>query len=250
MHIFIIEDEKPAQNRLIQMAQAFDNSIKITGIAGSIKDALQWLEKHETPDLMLVDIQLSDGLSFKIFEQKAVQCPLIFTTAYDEFILQALQHNGIDYLLKPIKKEQLHQALAKYQRLRKHFTSDIRALLQDLKGTKSVYKNRFTVKKGLEFFSIKVEEIAFFYTEHKLVFLMKKDTQKFLLDRPLYEIEKELNPKFFFRVNRKFIASIDAIARFKPFHKGKLLLELVPVVKEQVIISQERASIFKAWLEQ
>jgi DNA-binding LytR/AlgR family response regulator len=249
MKILIIEDELPARERLRQMVSAFDPEIEIVAAPGSIRDCLAWLESHPEPDLALADIQLSDGLSFEIFEKHPVKCPVIFATAYDEYIMQALGHNGIDYLLKPIKIEQLHRALGKYLRLKAHFAGDLLSLIRELKGTKPAYRSRFTAKKGLEFVSIPADQIAFFYTEHKLVFLIERSGTKYVLDKPLYELEEDLDPDRFFRINRKYIASVEAIRKFRPHAKGKLLVELDPTVGEQVIVSQERAAAFREWLE-
>lgn len=249
MNILLIEDEAPARERLKKMILDIGNSIEIVAETGSVRDTLSWLSRHPEPDLIIVDIQLSDGISFDIFEQHPVRCPLLFATAYDEYILRALQHNGIDYLLKPIKQPELERALKKYRDLQAHFTGDLRSLLEGLKEKPSTYKSRFTVKKGAGFTSVSTKDIAFFFTEHKLVFLIVKSGEKYVLDYPLYELEELLNPQQFFRLNRKYIANIEAIRQFQSYRKGKLRVDLEPPVAEEVIVSQEKAGRFREWLE-
>lgn len=250
MKIALIEDERPARERLRQMIRSFDPAIEVVAELPSVREAKAWLTAHSEPDLIIVDIQLSDGLSFDIFEAVPIRCPLIFATAYDEYILRALQHNGIDYLLKPIKPEALQQALRKYRQLQQHFTGDLPSLMRELHSEQSsVYRRRITVQKGSAFHSIRTEDIAFCFTEHKLVFLVTSEGEKYLVDRPLYELEAALNPRYFFRLNRKYLARIDAIRRFQPCGRGKLKVELEPEVEEEVVVSQERAGDFRVWLD-
>ena len=249
MKVLIIEDEKPAVENIAQMINQYDLAIEIVAKIGTIKEAVHWLRKNDHPDLILLDIQLSDGLSLEIFKNHPVNCPVIFTTAYDEHILEAFNYNCIDYLLKPIKQEKLEQSLDKYLKLKSHFTQNYITLLNDLAESKTQYKKRITVKKGLDFQSIKTDDIAFFYIEYKLVFLITTEGVKFVVDKPLSALENEFNPIEFFRLNRKFLAHINAISKFKAFEKGKLQVELRPRINEEVIVSQEKASVFKQWLE-
>lgn len=249
MKILIVEDEKPAMESIARMVNDYDPVIEIAGKIGTVSEAVHWLEKNHEPDLILLDIQLSDGLSLEIFKQRPVTCPVIFTTAYDEYILEAFNYNCIDYLLKPIKQEKLENALNKYLKLKDHFTQDLAALLNDFTETRNRYKKRVTVKKGIDFQSVKTGDIAFFYTEYKMVFLITYNGEKFVVDKTLSDLEKELDQQSFFRINRKYLASIDAIAKFKPYEKGRLMIELKPSVREEIVVSQERASAFKAWME-
>lgn len=249
MKILIIEDEKPAVKNLTQMIHEYDPAINIVAEIGTVRDAMQWLERNEQPDLILLDIQLSDGMALEIFKHRPVSCPVIFTTAYDEHILEAFNYNCIDYLLKPIKQQKLNSALDKYLNLKNHFTQNLLTLLNDLTENKSRYKKRISVKKGLDFQSIKIEDIAFFYTEYKMVFLITHKREKFVVDKPLSDLENELSPEAFFRINRKYLASINAISKFKPYEKGRLLVELSPQVREEIIISQEKAASFKKWMD-
>lgn len=250
MRILIIEDEKPAFERLSKMLNEYENDISVYENITGIKDAVKWFTQNRQPDLILLDIQLSDGLSFEIFENVRITCPVIFTTAFDEYILDAFNFNGIDYLLKPVKKEKLFTALNKYKNLKEHFSVDYLSLLNNIQNSAGNFKERYTVKNGTEFLSIPVGEIAYFYSEYKLVFVVTKTGKKYLFDKNLTAVEEGLDPKIFFRINRNYITSIEAIKSYKPFFKGKLLIALNPPVKENVYVSQEKSTQFKQWLEQ
>ena len=250
MKILIIEDEKPAFERLSKMLNDYESEIEVLGNITGIKDASKWFAKNKMPDLILLDIQLSDGLSLEIFNKVRITCPVIFTTAYDEYILEAFNYNGIDYLLKPIKKEKLFAALDKYKNLKEHFAQNYLSLLNKLNPEGKKYKERFTVKNGTEFLSVHVDDIAYFFTEYKIIFLVTRSGKKYLYDKNLSAIEEELDPKKFYRINRNYLVSIDSIKSFKSFFKGKLVIDLLPSVQEKVYVSQEKASQFKEWLNQ
>ena len=249
MKVVIIEDEKPAAEKLQKSLQKIDESIEVLAVLGSVKESLQWLREHNQPELFLMDIALTDGLSFKIFEQEKINCPVIFTTAYDEYWQEAFEHNSIDYLLKPIKQEKLEAAIKKYDSVRQYFASNFKNLLswhQQPNG--SGYKKRFLVKRGVDYISIKTEEIAYFYATHKLVCLVDSNNQKYILDQSLTDIEKQLDPSLFYRVNRKFLLQMNAIKRIKSSLKSKLLLEVFPPLTEEISISPENATAFKDWM--
>lgn len=247
MKILIIEDEEPASERIIAMVREFDPSTHILATLRSVKESVDWLTHHAAPDLIIVDIQLNDGLSLDIFKTIPVPTPLIFTTAYDEYLMKAFEFNSIDYLLKPIQKEKFHHSLAKYLKLKQHFTGNLVSLFEQLKEGPAVPPQRLVVKKGADFISVKTEDVAYFYTEHKIVFLVDNVGKRYIVDKPLAELEEELDKALFCRVNRKYIVHINAIVKFKPHEKGKVLLELKPPVDEEVIVSQENASAFKQW---
>lgn len=247
MNILIIEDEQPASDRLIAMVKEFDPSIHVVAVLRSVNESIDWLKHHSAPDLILADIQLGDGLSLEIFNQHTVLSPLIFTTAYDEYLLKAFEFNSIDYLLKPIDKNKLHRALTKYSSLQQHFSGNVLSLLQQLHNTIQ-YKERIVVKKGTDFVALNTEQIAYFFTEHKVSFLVDREGKRYLVDKPLAEIEAELDNKIFFRINRKYIAAIHSIVKFRSLDKGKLLLDLTPPVAEEVIVSQENSAAFKEWM--
>ena len=249
MKILIIEDERPAFERLSKMLKEYNSEINILGNITGINDSINWFAKNKQPDLILLDVQLSDGLSLEIFSKVKITCPVIFTTAYDEYILDAFNYNGIDYLLKPIRKEKLFSALDKYKNLKEHFAQDYFSLFNKLTQTGKNYKERFTVKTGAEFISVGVEEAAYFVSEYKLVFLVTRGGKKYSYDKNLAQLEDELDPKRFFRANRNYIISINSIKSFKPFFKGKLIIDILPSAKEKIFISQEKAAQFKEWLQ-
>ena len=245
--ILILEDEKPAAERLIKGIRRFDASAAIAGPLSSVKEATAWFASHPSPDLVVADIQLADGISFEAFQTISPACPVIFATAYDEYLLEAFQYNGIDYLLKPLKEEQLERALTKYLRLREHFTGNLRQFLEG-RGKELTRKERFVVKKGIGFVSIKTEEIRYFFTEQKIVFLVDAAGGRYVVDKTLSVLEQELDPRTFFRLNRKFLVHIDAIRTFKPLDKGRILVELNPPTLEPAIVSQETGTAFRTWM--
>ncbi|MBS4063416.1 MAG: response regulator transcription factor [Chitinophagaceae bacterium] len=247
MNIVIIEDEKPAAEKLLKAIQKADAKANVVVTLGSIAAAVDWLQQYEMPHLIFMDIELTDGLSFQLFDKINITCPVIFCTAYDEYWQQAFEHNSIDYLLKPVKQEKLETALGKYEKLKQYFSGNLQQLLQSQAGSKG-FKKRFLVKRGMDYISIKTEEIAYFYATHKLVCLVDVKNQKFILDESLTDIEKELDPAVFYRVNRKYLVQVTAIQKIKSQAKGKLLLELQPSASEEIIISQEGAAAFKEWM--
>jgi DNA-binding LytR/AlgR family response regulator len=248
MNILIIEDEEPASERIIQMIHKFDPSISVLTTLRSVKESLEWMAQHSAPELIIVDIQLNDGLSLEIFNQHPVASPLIFTTAFDEYLMKAFEFNSIDYLLKPIQKEKLFSALNKYLKLKQHFTGNLISLFEQLQSGKEQSTNRIVVKKGTDFISLKTDEIAYFYTEHKIVFLIDKSGKRYIIDKPLSDLENELKMMEFFRVNRKYLVHINAVAKFKQYEKGKILIDLSPSIHEEVVVSQENATLFKRWI--
>lgn len=251
MKTIIIEDEKPAVEKLQKALTKCSSPVQVLAVLGSVRTACEWLRQHDMPELIFMDIDLTDGLSFKIFEEINIDCPIIFTTAYDEYWQEAFEHNSIDYLLKPIHQDKLEAALKKYEKLKQHF--NYRQLLTMTPGAQTSaneWKKRFLVKRGTDYISIKTEEIAYFYAAQKLVCLVDSKSQKFILDQSLADLEKQLDPAQFYRVNRKYLINLNAIRRIKTYPKSKLQLELQPAPSEDIIISQENAAAFKAWMEQ
>jgi DNA-binding LytR/AlgR family response regulator len=249
MKVIIIEDEKPAAEKLLKAIQKADPSIEVSAVLNSVKNSVEWLQQNAMPDLLFMDIELSDGLSFKIFETVNINSPVIFCTAFDEYWQEAFEHNSIDYLLKPVKQEKLETALNKYDKLKQHFASGFQQLLQwQQQSAGNGYKKRFLVKRGTDYISIKTEDIAYFYAAHKLVCMVNNNNQKFILDQSLADIEKQLDPAQFYRVNRKYLIQLNAIKKIKTWPKSKLQLEVEPVVNEDIIISQENVSAFKEWM--
>jgi len=250
MKVMIIEDEKPAAEKLQKAIRQAGKNIVIEAVLGSVQTAVDWLQQNASPDLIFMDIELTDGLSFKIFEQAAVTCPVIFTTAFDEYWQEAFEHNSIDYLLKPVKQEKLEAALQKFEKLKQFFTGNFQQLQQWRQQTEQpAYKKRFLVKRGMDYVTILAGDIAYFYATHKLVCLVDGKGQKFILDKSLAELEKETNPGQFYRLNRKFLVNIQAIKKIKTYPKGKLQIELDPPLNEEIIVSQENVSSFKEWMD-
>jgi DNA-binding LytR/AlgR family response regulator len=250
MNVFIIEDEKPALENIIRDLGSIQEEIRVLGVCGSIRESLDWLKKNKQPDLILSDIQLSDGPSFHIFKSWDSTCPVIFITAYDKYLTEAFEYNSIDYLLKPVDPLKLGNAIIKYKNLQNHFVNNYSAL-SGYPGKTCRKKTRIVVKRGIEFQAIKVEDIAYFFTEHKLVFLVDKENRKYVAEKSnLAELEDELDNTIFYRANRKYIVNADYIKRFKPVEKSKLILELILPVGEDIVISQENSPVFKKWISE
>ena len=248
MNIIIIEDEKPAAEKLQKAIAQYDSSINVLATIGNVKAAADWLVKNPMPDLVFMDIELSDGLCFQIFEQRTITCPIIFTTAYDDYWQEAFECNSIDYLLKPVKQEKLENAFKKYEAIKQHFAASFKQLMQWQQHPAEKYKKRFLVKRGADYVTIKTDAIAYFYATHKLVCMVAEGNQKFILDKSLSDLEKELDPVQFYRANRKYLVNITAIKKIKSFPRSKLQLELEPPVTEDIIISQENVAAFKEWM--
>lgn len=253
MNILIIEDEAPAARRLQQLIKDCDPNYIILSVIDSIENAVKWLSSNNSPDLIFMDIQLADGLSFEIFNRFTVVSPVIFTTAYDEYALKAFKVNSIDYLLKPIEKDDLIRSLEKLKTLKKPLKAaasqiSMDALLETLKMHKN-YKSRFLVKIGEKLVSISIENIAYFISEDKLTFLVTNENKRYPLDYSLDDLDTMLDPKFFFRLNRQCLAKINAIQSIHNYFNGKLKLFLTPTTAKEIIVSREKASHFKQWLE-
>ncbi|HVX51643.1 MAG TPA: LytTR family DNA-binding domain-containing protein [Chitinophagaceae bacterium] len=250
MRVLIIEDEKPALEHLIECFNNMDDTVRIVASAGSVKESIKWLQENPVPDVILMDIQLSDGLSFNIFSSVKIECPVIFVTAYDKYLTQAFEFNSIDYLLKPIDEAKLAAAIKKYKALQNYFVNNYSSLFEYL-NTQNKKKSRIIVRKGLEFQTIRIEDVAYFFTEHKIVFAVDKNNKKFLSENnTLTELEEELDNNLFFRANRKYIVNANYITRFKPVDKSKISVELQVPVNEEIIVSQENAASFKKWINE
>ncbi len=254
MKVLIVEDERPASENLVEELQAIDDSIDVVAGCNSVEETIRWLNKNPLPDLILMDIQLSDGLSFNVFKACEITCPVIFTTAYDKYLTQAFEYSSIDYLLKPISQDKLKNAIRKYKALRNHFVGSHEYagnhtlpdyLTQDRK------KSRILVRKGVDFQAVRVEDAGYFFTEHKLIFLVDKENKKFMAEKNnLSELEEELDKNIFYRANRKYIINANYIKRFKPLERSKISVELTLPVSEEIIISQENSASFKKWIAQ
>jgi len=246
----IVEDEEPAAERLKKLIAAADPEIEITDVIVSIRSAVSYLEKN-SPDLIFLDIHLADGESFEIFRQVTVTCPIIFTTAYDQFALQAFKLNSLDYLLKPVKPEELAAALNKFKRLyaeKKGSAVDYEKLVEFISKEKTEYKKRLLIRYGDLFKTVEIKDAAYFYSENKISYVCTKQNARYSLDNTLDELEKILEPKEFFRINRQFIISVDAIDKMIAVSKSRVKLTLKPPSDQETIVSTERSPEFKKWL--
>ncbi|GLU55883.1 LytR/AlgR family response regulator transcription factor [Dyadobacter frigoris] len=250
MRILIIEDENMAARRLIKLINDMIPKCEIFGNLDTVTSAVEWLNNNPQPDLIFLDIQLADGISFEIFEHVKVTSPIIFCTAFDQYAIKAFKLNSIDYLLKPVDPEELKNALNKFQSGRKapEITLDqIRVLLQPVQ---KVYKNRFLVKIGERIQTIAIDEIGIFYSEDKVTFLMTKQGKKFIIDYTLDEVENLLDPELFFRLNRKYISSVSAIKGVFTYSNSRLKIQLENSADNDILISREKMAAFKNWLGQ
>lgn len=251
MRILIIEDEEPASKRLQKMLKEIEPSIEIVNHIVSVSSAIAWWKENEQPDLVFSDIQLADGLSFEIFRNIDTHCPIIFTTAYDKYAIEAFKLNSIDYLLKPIKKEELERALNKFKKTKGNPGApafDMNKLLQTLNITSANYKKRFIVRYGEHIKTINIEDVAYFYTEDKVNFLTTKEGRRFTVDFNLDSLEMMLDPTTFFRINRQYIIGIQSITEMFAYSKSRVLIKLNPPSRHETIVSTERSAEFKLWL--
>ncbi|MEM9686935.1 MAG: LytTR family DNA-binding domain-containing protein [Bacteroidota bacterium] len=251
MNVIIIEDERPSARRLTRMLAKL--GVTVNHMLHSVEEALQWFQNHSHPDLIFLDIQLSDGLSFDIFEVLDIKSAIIFTTAYDEYALQAFKLNSIDYLLKPIDDDELEAAIKKYQRLlpKKQWApidfEDIKKML--INPVDREYKKRFTVKVGQHLKIVAIDEIECFYSENKGTYAYINNGKNYLLDTTLEMLEDELPPAQFFRVSRKFFININAIKDIVTYTNSRLQLKLHRFNEQDIIVSRERVKDFKDWLD-
>jgi DNA-binding LytR/AlgR family response regulator len=248
INAIIIEDEKTAAENLMHHIGLTHEPVQILANLETVEESVKWLSTHTAPDLIFMDIHLSDGISFSIFDRVRVSSPIIFVTAFDNFMVQAFEQTGIEYLLKPINESELQKAIRKYEGLRSHFLNQQDKFMGYIAGKEQGRKSRIVVRKGIEFQSIPLDEVAYFYTEQKVTFLVTTENKKYLVDKNLKELEEELDEKKFYRANRKFIVHIDAIRSYKPFDKIKIQLELNTAVNEPIIVSQESAIDFRKWI--
>ncbi|MEI6408442.1 MAG: LytTR family DNA-binding domain-containing protein [Bacteroidota bacterium] len=251
MKILIIEDEQAAARRLEKLLLEIAPESEILDRLESVEASVEWLQQNPSPDLIMLDIHLADGASFEIFEHVELKCPIIFTTAYDEYALQAFKVNAVDYLLKPIKSTELSAAIAKFKDL--HLAKpapDLNALLNSIRKHESPsYLRRMLIKLGNSIKLVDMSDAAYFYTKDKITFLVVRSTGKrFPVDYPLDKLESMIDPKDFFRINRQFIVQIHAIKEMHPYSKSRVKIDLDPATDLETVVSTERASEFKKWL--
>ena len=254
MNVIIIEDEALAAKRLQSLLYKIRKNVVVQAVLDSVEGSVCWLQDYPGPDLIFLDIQLGDGLSFNIFETVQPASPIIFTTAYDEYAMRAFQLNSIDYLLKPVHEEELERSLQKVETFRELFTPEniekqLHQFFQNYPAPEK-FKTRFLVNKADVLIPITTDHIAYFYAEDKLVFLKTKNNERYILNQTLEQLEKELNPNQFYRINRQYIISIHSIRKIHNYFNYKLKVEMVPETAEDVIVSRAKVSEFKAWLNQ
>ena len=266
--VLLLEDEYPAAERLQRLLAQAAPEARVLAVLDTVSAALTWLAAHPPPDLILSDIHLADGLSLEIWEQAVVPSPVIFTTAYDAYAIRAFRANSVDYLLKPVKLAELQAALSKLRqwpgqesKMKNEesrmvsaasdsiLNSPIERLLDALPRPGRPYKTRFLVRQGEQLLPLPVAEAAWFLSRHETVTLVAADGRRFVLDYTLEQLESLLDPAHFFRLNRQLIAQLSAVRRLHPHFNGKLLVDLHPAPSEEVLVSREKASAVKAWLE-
>jgi DNA-binding LytR/AlgR family response regulator len=249
LNAVIIEDEKPALGHLLQLIAGISMPVTVVACLGSVKESIEYFSTAAEPDIIFSDVQLPDGLSFEIFKTTKTRTPVIFITGYNDFIMNAFEYNGIDYLLKPICAEELEKALSKYQMLEKHFAQDKNSLNNLLQYLNTRKRTRLVVRKGLENIALKLQDIVLFYTENKIVYAIDRQGVKYMADDNLTDLELELDTSSFFRANRQYIININYIKGYKAFEKVKLLVDLtVPDIHHHIVVSQETAPEFRKWI--
>lgn len=254
MKILIIEDEELAVKKLQKTLLSVDESIEVIGNTDSIASSVEWLSNNNAPDLILMDIELLDGQSFEIFNQTEVKTPVIFTTSYDEYALKAFKVNSIDYLLKPVQKEDLSAALDKYKKLFSSnnnqqtviITSLIKELQQKLQPKE--FRKRFLVKNIQKLVSVEIDEIAYFYSDGRLNFFKTYDNKKFVVDYTMDELEEMLDPEKYFRIGRAFYISVSSVDQINEYFGNRLILTLKPSVDKEALVSREKVTDFKKWM--
>jgi two-component system, LytTR family, response regulator LytT len=254
MKILIVEDEELASARLAGLIREIEPDAEIHGSLDTVAGTIAHLKSNPGYDLIFLDIQLADGKSFTIFEEMKLVTPVIFTTAYDEYALQAFELNSIDYLLKPVNREKLQQSLDKFRKIKDYYGSDspnqqLYEVIRSLRQPKiTAYKDRFLVSRGDSLIPVKAAEIACFYAEDKEVFLLTADNRRFIVSHSIEDLSARLDPKQFFRANRQFILSVDAIKKVHNYFNFKLKVELITDTRLEIIVSRAKTAAFKAWM--
>ncbi|MEO5572326.1 MAG: LytTR family DNA-binding domain-containing protein [Bacteroidia bacterium] len=248
MKLLIIEDEEPASERLERLLKEIDPSTHILDKIVSVKSAVNWLKKNVCPDLVMMDIQLSDGNSFEIFKEVKIDCPIIFITAFDQYAIDAFKFNSIDYLLKPVNKEALSNAILKFQKQHAHPAADYSKLYELIKINSEKFQKRLLIRFKDIIKTIELGDVAYFFVENKITYLVTHTKMQYTADNNLDELEKILDPQKFFRINRQFIVNIDAIEKMVAYTKSRVKLVLIPTTSQDTIVSTERSPGFKEWL--
>ncbi len=248
MNILIFEDETRAANHLERVLLKVAPEIKVIARIESVRDGIRFLQTNTEPDLIFSDIQLADGLSFEIYKQVSVRCPIIFTTAYDHYAIEAFQTNGIDYLLKPVEEERLLKAIEKARLFSPGIVLE-KLLAINRPAEEKIYKSRFMVKVGDKIKSVPVEEILAFYSQEKATFVRTTDAHTYCIDYALDQLEPMLDPEKYFRINRKYIVAIGACTNILAWTNSRLRLKIDGIDDPDIIVARERVQEFKMWLD-
>ncbi len=249
INCLIIEDEIPNANRLEKLLGQTDFEVAVLEKLATIKDTLIWLKGQPKPDLLLLDVRLSDGISFEIFKQIEIDIPIIFTTAYDEYAIQAFKVNSIDYLLKPILLADLNAALHKFAKKQMvKPENDLTNLLNQLKVNEPNYRNRFLITFREQYIPIDINQVAYFYSQNKITYLITHKNEHYIIDLTMERLEEELDPKQFFRASRQLIVKQESIQKISTHFNAKIKLDLLPALDTEVILSREKSSALKEWL--
>ena len=248
MNILIVEDEKPAATRLVNMLKKVEPEANVLGITDGVESTLNFLDNHPIPDLVFLDIHLSDGSAFELFNHHPMsEMGIIFSTAFDQYAIEAFKVNAMYYLLKPIKQEDLEKALSRFKELREkdnNYKEIVSRLL-----TKPAAEKRFLIRMGQSLRLVHQQDIAYFYTSDKITFMMTREGRKYPLDYTLENLELMIDPTKFFRINRQYIIHIEAIQQMHAHYKARVRIDLLPAAHEEVIVSTEKSPLFKKWLE-
>ncbi|SDB50803.1 two component transcriptional regulator, LytTR family [Flavobacteriaceae bacterium MAR_2010_188] len=255
IQVVIIEDELPAQRLLKETLQEITIETEVVDCLNSIKSAVAWFQNNEHPEIVLLDIQLSDGLSFEIFKQVKIDSTIIFTTAFDEYAIQAFKVNSIDYLLKPIEKDELQTAFEKYHQYNTQFIQeknsniDFSELASLIKSEKTEYRKRFLIQSNESFFHLPVGDIALFYSMQGVTFAVTFEKREYPVNFALESLKEQLHPDKFFKINRQFVVNIEAIKRVHSYFNGKLKLEIQPSHSEDIIVGKDKVAAFVRWMD-
>ena len=256
MKVLIIEDEYPTRRLLIDLIGEIDSSIRIIGTIDSVEESVQWFRSNPHPEIVFMDIQLSDGISFDILKEVEIECMIVFVTAFNQYAIQAFKVNSLDYLLKPVGIDDLKRALMKYDDYSRKFIQqrnthvNFDEIISAIKKTETRYRTRFLIQTTDLFMKLEVSTIAFFYSINKITFAVTVAQREFPLDLSLDKLEEQLDPLMFFRANRQVLVNINSILKIHPYFQGKLVIETQPKHTEKITVSKDKAASFKRWIDQ
>ncbi len=249
MRVVIIEDESLAAEKLHRLLNEADSNIEVLQILESVEESINWFSQNTMPDLIFMDIQLDDGISFEIFDSVKIDAPVIFTTAFDEYAIRAFKVNSVDYLLKPIELQSLEKAISKFKKIYSENISFEAKISQVFQQLSKNYKSRFFIKVGMRFQSVQVENICCFFVEERNTFLRTQNGKTYDLDNSLEQLQKLIDPNLFFRINRNYLVNINCINEIISYSTTRLKLKLKGVNSDNLIVSRDKVSEFKRWMD-